>query len=173
MKILVSLMIPFLLSGCSTMMSRSPQANVELRNAKGESIGSASFWEDANGVRIVANVRDVPPGRHGFHFHTVGKCDPPDFESAGGHFNPANKKHGLKSKEGPHAGDLPNIEVGTKGTGRFEYTSKLITLGGGPNSLFDSDGTALVLHANPDDEITDPTGNAGGRIACGVIRKMS
>ena len=134
-------------------------------------MGTASFWEDVNGVRIVAQVKGVPPGKHGFHVHAVGKCEPPGFTTAAGHFNPGRKKHGLKSPEGPHAGDLPNMEVGADGTGRLEYVTKLVTLGSGPASLFHADGTALVLHADPDDETSDPTGNAGGRIGCGLIRK--
>ncbi|MBI4610326.1 MAG: superoxide dismutase family protein [Candidatus Rokubacteria bacterium] len=160
-----------MLSGCAAMQFGSPLATAELRNAKGETVGSASFWEDGNGVRIVAQVRGIPAGRHGTHLHAVGKCDPPEFTTAGGHFNPGGKKHGLKNPAGPHAGDLPNLEVAADGTGRFEYVTKLVTLASGPTSLFDADGSALVIHANPDDDVTDPTGNSGGRIACGVIRR--
>ena len=160
-----------MLSGCATMQAGSPQATAELKNARGEAVGTASFWEDANGVRITAQVRGIPAGKHGFHIHAVGKCDPPDFMTAGGHFNPGGKKHGLKSPDGPHAGDLPSLEVGADGTGRLEYVTKLVTLGTGPTTLFDADGSALVLHANPDDDTTDPTGNSGGRSACGVITK--
>ncbi len=173
MKGLPLFVLGLMLNGCAVMQAGSPQATAELRNAKGEVVGTASFWEDANGVRIAAQVRSVPAGRHGFHIHAIGKCDPPDFTTAGGHFNPTGKKHGLKSPDGPHAGDLPNLEVAADGTGRLDYVTKLVTLGAGPTSLFDADGSALVLHANPDDEATDPTGNSGGRIACGVIVKAS
>jgi Cu-Zn family superoxide dismutase len=116
-------------------------------------------------------VNNLPPGKHGFHIHAVGKCDPPDFQSAGGHFNPFGKKHGLKNPEGPHAGDLPNLEVGPDGKGKLETTVGGLTLGKeGLATLFGSNGTAVVIHAGPDDEKTDPAGNSGARIACGVIK---
>lgn len=171
MKRLTMLVGGLMLSGCATMQSGSPQATAELKNAKGEMVGTANFWEDANGVRIAAQVRGISASRHGIHLHAVGKCDPPDFTTAGGHFNPGEKKHGLKSPNGPHAGDLPNLEVAADGTGQLEYVTKLVTLGPGPNSLFGTNGRALVVHAKPDDDVTDPMGNAGGRIACGVITR--
>jgi len=162
-----------ILGGCAAMQYGSPQATADLKNAKGEGVGVVKLWEDASGVRVLAQVRGVAPGKHGFHIHAVGKCEPPEFTSAGGHFNPGGKKHGLKSPEGPHAGDLPNLEVGADGTGRIEYVTKLATLGSGPVSLFGPNGTALVIHAGADDDMTDPTGNSGGRIACGPMRKAS
>lgn len=171
MKRLSLFVAGLMLSGCATMPAGSPQATAELKNARGEAVGTASLWEDANGVRIAARVQGIPAGRHGIHIHAVGKCDPPDFTTAGGHYNPGGKKHGLKSLVGSHAGDLPNLDVGTDRTGRLEYVTKLVTLGPGPTSLFDADGSALVIHANPDDEMTDPTGNSGGRIACGVLTR--
>jgi len=173
MKGLTILAAGLVLSGCATMFAGSPQATAELKNAKGEAVGTVSFWETADGVRIVAQVRGIPPGTHGFHIHTVGKCNPPDFTTAAAHFNPGEKKHGLKNPAGPHAGDLPNLEVGADGTGRLEYVTKLVTLGSGPSSLFGAAGRALMIHANPDDDMTDPTGNSGGRIACGVITKAA
>jgi Cu-Zn family superoxide dismutase len=162
-----------ILGGCATLLHGSPQATADLKNARGQAVGTASFWEDASGVRIITQVRGLPHGRHGFHLHAVGKCDPPEFTTAGAHFNPGRKRHGLKGSQGPHAGDLPNLEVAADGSGRLEYVTKLVTLGSGPASLFDADGTALVIHANPDDDVTDPTGNSGGRIACGTLRKAS
>ncbi len=173
MKRLSLFLAGLMLSGCATMQAGSPQATAELRNAKGEAVGTAGLWEDSSGVRLTIQVRGIPAGRHGFHIHAVGKCDPFEFTAAGGHFNPGGKKHGLKTPAGPHAGDLPNLEVGTDGTGRLEYITKLVTLGAGPTSLFKAAGSALVIHAGPDDETTDPTGNSGGRIACGVITKPS
>ena len=173
MKSLSLFVAGLMLTGCATMPAGSPQATAELKNAKGEAVGTASFWEDANGVRLAVQVRGIPAGKHGFHFHAVGKCDPPEFTTAGGHFNPGGKKHGLKSPAGPHAGDLPNLEVGSDGAGRIEYATRLLTLGSGPTSLFAADVSALVIHANPDDETTDPTGNSGRRIACGVIVRAS
>lgn len=151
--------------------AKAEAAKAELRNAKGEAVGTATLTEEPGGVKIAIQASKLPPGTHGFHIHAVGKCDPPEFTSAGGHFNPHAKKHGLKSPEGPHAGDLPNLVVGGGGTAKAEVVAALVTLKEGKNSLFQPDGTALVIHANPDDEKTDPTGNAGGRIACGVITK--
>ena len=144
-------------------------AKAQLHNATGEAVGSATFTETPEGVAIALSVYNLPPGKHGFHLHTVGKCEPPDFKSAGAHFNPYGKKHGLKNPEGAHAGDLQNLEVGVDGTAKVEAVAKGVTLSPGAHSLFQPDGTAVVIHANPDDEMTDPAGNAGPRIACGVI----
>jgi len=163
--------IGLMLAGCASLQLGSPQATAELRNAKGEVVGQASFWEEGQSVRILAEVRGIAPGAHGIHLHAVGKCDPPEFTTAGGHFNPAGKKHGLKNPAGPHNGDLPNIQVASDGKGRLEYVATLVTLGAGATSLFDADGTAVVLHARPDDDVTDPSGDSGVRIACGIIRK--
>ncbi len=173
MKTLGILGVGLLLAGCATLQDSSPQATAQLKNARGEVVGTANFWEDAGGVRILAQVQGIPPGTHGIHLHAVGKCDPPEFTTAGGHFNPGNRKHGLRSPEGPHAGDLPNLQVAADGKGRMEYVTKLVTLAAGPTSLFDADGTAVVVHAGADDEVSDPAGNSGGRIACGVLTKGS
>lgn len=108
-------------------------------------------------------------GEHAFHIHAVGSCEGTDFKSAGGHFNPHGKKHGKKNPEGAHAGDLPDLAVGPDGSGSLETLAAEVTLGEGPNSLLDADGSALVIHAKPDDGVTDPAGNAGDRIACGVV----
>jgi Cu-Zn family superoxide dismutase len=158
-RLVILLAAGLALAGCAAQQYGSPLATAELRNAKG--------------VRILAEVRGVAPGAHGLHLHGVGQCDPPEFTSAGGHFNPAGRKHGFKHPAGPHTGDLPNMQIGPDGKGRLEYVTSLVTLGTGPTSLFDADGTALVLHAAPDDEVTDPSGNSGGRIACGIVRKAS
>lgn len=146
-------------------------AKAELRNAQGEVVGMATLTEGPHGVKISLEAFKLPTGRHGFHIHEAGKCDPPDFMSAKGHFNPRGKKHGLMSREGAHAGDLPNLVVGPDGTVRVEVYAAHVPLGEGNDSLFHSGGTALVIHANPDDEMTDPAGNAGSRIACGVITR--
>ena len=162
-----------MLAGCATTPFQNPQATAELKNAKGEAVGVARLWEDEGGVRFYADVRNIPAGKHGLHLHAVGKCDPPEFTTAGGHFNPEGKKHGLANPDGPHAGDLPNLDVAANGTGQLHYHVRRVTLGAGPASLLDADGTAVVIHANPDDNTTDPTGNSGGRIACGIIGKVS
>lgn len=146
-------------------------AHADLKNAKGESVGSATFTETLEGVKIEVHLSGLPPGKHGIHIHDVGQCDGPDFKTAGGHFNPARKQHGSMNPMGKHAGDLGNITVGSDGHGILTETSDDITLGTGDNSLFHPGGTSLMIHADPDDMKTDPSGNAGARIACGVITK--
>ena len=146
-------------------------AAAELRNAQGQQVGTAKFTDVSDGVQISLRVSNLPPEAHAFHIHGVGMCDPPDFKTAGGHFNPENKKHGLKNSEGPHAGDMPNITVGKNGKGKARVLNTRVTLGEGANSLFHEGGTALVIHEKADDDMTDPAGNAGNRIACGVIEK--
>jgi len=150
-------------------MAYGETAKAALYNAEGKEIGNATFTDDSEGVRMVLTVGELTPGLHGFHIHAVGKCEGPDFKSAGGHFNPLGKKHGAKNPEGAHAGDLQNLSVETDGTAHVEWVVKGVTLGPGENSLFHPDGTSLVIHANPDDEMTDPSGNSGARVACGVM----
>ncbi len=145
-----------------------------IKDSNGQPVGSAMLSQGPQGVAITVEVSKLPPGKHGIHIHAAGKCEPPDFKSAGGHFNPSGKKHGLKNPEGAHAGDLPNIEAGPDGKGKLEGTIAGATLGKeDPASLFGPGGTAVVIHADPDDEMTDPAGNSGARIACGVIEKSS
>lgn len=168
----ILLAVPALLFA-ATLCARPVQktARAEIRNAKGEKIGSATLREAMAGVRIKLDLSQLPPGTHAFHIHAVGKCDPPDFKTAGPHFNPEGKKHGTKNPEGPHAGDLPNFVVGKDGRAKVSALASHVTLGDGPNSLFHPEGTALVIHEKPDDYATDPAGNAGARIACGVVQK--
>jgi Cu-Zn family superoxide dismutase len=148
-----------------------PAGRATIINSKGETVGSATLTQGPQSVTIAVEVSQLPPGKHGIHIHAIGKCDPPDFQTAGGHFNPFSKKHGLKNPEGSHAGDLPNLEVGPDGKGKIEATVGGLTLGKeGLAVLLDSNGTAVVIHAGPDDEMTDPAGNSGARIACGVIK---
>ena len=164
--------VALLLAGCSSMMSGGDNAAVaELTNTSGQSVGTARFTQPGNVVRILVEAKGLPPGPHGAHVHAVGKCDPPDFNSAGPHFNPTNKQHGALNPQGSHAGDLPNLTVGPDGTGRMETTTEQLSLGSGPSSVWDADGSALVVHANADDFKTDPTGNSGARVACGVLVK--
>jgi len=137
-------------------------AGADLSDASGRPVGKASFSQIPEGATLTVEVRDLPPGRHGIHLHSVGLCEPPAFLTAGPHFNPAGKKHGLKNPEGPHAGDLPNLEVGSDGTGRMKAAIP---------GLSKPVGLAVVIHAGPDDEMTDPAGNSGARIACGVVGK--
>ena len=146
-------------------------ARATLRDAQGKTFGEATLRESSAGVLLKVDLQGVPAGTHAFHIHAVGRCDPPDFMSAGGHFNPAMMKHGLMATGGPHAGDMPNVYVGADGKLSFEVLDTNVSLASGPKSLFDADGSAIVLHATGDDYTTDPAGNAGGRIACGVIMR--
>ncbi|SEO43586.1 superoxide dismutase, Cu-Zn family [Amphibacillus marinus] len=144
---------------------------VTLMNRDGQQVALARLTEKpAGGVRIVLEGENLPPGEHGFHIHEAGECIPPDFESAGGHYNPTDKKHGFDHPEGPHAGDLPNITVKEDGTVYAEVDAPMVTLKkGAPNTLFPEQGTSLMIHADPDDYVSQPAGNSGERIACGVI----
>jgi Cu-Zn family superoxide dismutase len=146
-------------------------ARANLKDTNGKDVGSAMLTETPGGVLIAVSVKGLPAGEHAFHVHAVGKCEPP-FTSAGGHFNPDSKKHGLMAAEGHHAGDMPNLHIPASGELALEVLNSDITLEKGkPNSVFDADGSALVIHANKDDYKTDPTGDAGGRIACGVVEQ--
>jgi Cu-Zn family superoxide dismutase len=142
---------------------------VTLNGAENKEVGTAKLLQIPNGVLVRLALTKAAPGPHAFHVHAVGKCEGPEFTTAGGHFNPLNKKHGLLSAEGSHTGDLPNVTVPDNGAVIIETVIPHVTLKAGDHTLADADGSALVLHAGADDYITDPTGNAGGRMACGVV----
>ncbi len=151
---------------------QNPQAEVELKDASGTLMGVATLTQQSQGVVLRIAASNMPPGAHGLHIHAVGKCEGPGFTTAGGHFNPSTKQHGLLNPQGAHAGDLPSLVVAQNGAGSLETVNFRVTLASGvTNSLFQDGGTALVVHAGPDDETTDPTGNSGARIACGVITR--
>ncbi|MCS6903107.1 MAG: superoxide dismutase family protein [Candidatus Bipolaricaulota bacterium] len=161
-----------LLLGSLPAWAVGERAAAPLRDAAGKVWGVAVFVQEARGVRISVTVQGLSPGEHGIHIHAVGKCEPPDFASAGPHFNPTHRKHGLNNPEGPHSGDMPNLVVGEDGSAVYEYVTERVALTSGELSLFDEDGSSLVIHAGPDDQITDPAGNSGARVLCGAITLM-
>jgi len=165
-----SLVVLLGLVGLAAQTGGSQSTLVKLQNAQGQSVGTATLSPAANGVQIQLDLTGLPPGIHAIHVHQVAKCEGPDFKSAGGHLNPDGKHHGLENPAGPHAGDLPNFEVAADGTARTTITAANLTLGADPHSVFSNGGTALVIHAKADDMKSDPAGNAGDRIACGVIQ---
>jgi len=144
---------------------------VHLSDAQGKSVGTATLSPAAKGVSIRLNLMNLTPGEHAIHVHAVAKCEGPGFTTAGGHFNPEMKHHGLQNPEGPHAGDMPNFTVAANGTAKATVVAPGVTMGDDAHSVFTNGGTALVIHAKADDMKSDPAGNAGDRIACGVIAK--
>lgn len=173
MRPLLLLGVAAVLAGCASMPAeRGPlSAEATLKDKAGKRVGAATLIETPEGVRIAVTGYGLPPGPHGLHIHAVGVCQPPEFTSAGAHFNPGQKQHGRLNPAGPHAGDLPNLVIAGTGQGGIDITTRAVSLGPGPNTLLGDNGTSIVVHANTDDEKTDPTGNSGGRIACGVITK--
>lgn len=163
MRTLWSLAIGLMLT-VGVAAQSAAQAKADIKDAKGQSIGSATLAETPHGVLLTVNLTAAPAGPHAFHLHAVGKCEAP-FTTAGGHLNPGAKKHGIKSAEGAHAGDLPNVTVPASGSLSFEVLAHGVTMA----QVLDADGGAVVMHQGVDDYATDPAGAAGDRIACGVI----
>ncbi|GGF26496.1 hypothetical protein GCM10010954_26920 [Halobacillus andaensis] len=150
----------------------SEMVTVSMMDGEGEEIGEAELIEQDSGVLIYLEASKLPEGERGFHIHESGLCEGPDFKSAGDHFNPTNVSHGTESEDGPHAGDLPNLEVEEDGSVEQEITAEEVTLASGEDhSLLDEDGTALVVHGEADDNESQPAGDAGDRIACGEINE--
>jgi Cu-Zn family superoxide dismutase len=165
----LALILPFLLVGCSTVTEPQGGPPMPLINASDKTIGTVRVWQTAGGITFHIDASGLPHGVHGVHVHALGKCDPPDFASAGPHWNPASKKHGMNNPEGPHAGDLPNVVVAANGV----LGATLVLSTASMSTLIDADGAALVIHAAADDNVTDPSGNSGARIACAVLQPVA
>jgi Cu-Zn family superoxide dismutase len=155
------------MSACAE--TRPTKIVVDIKNPDGDSLGQAILEEKAEGLNVGLDLKGLEPGPHGIHFHETGKCEPPDFESAGDHYNPEDKDHGLMNSEGAHAGDLPNIVAEADGTVLTEFMAPGVTLKEGKTTLFIKEGTSLVIHEKADDGMSQPAGDAGKRIGCGVI----
>ena len=157
------------LAGCVANGEPEGGAPIPLVNSAGQSIGSVRAWQTSGGVAFRIYATGLPHGLHGIHVHSAGRCAPPDFASAGTHWNPFGRHHGLNHPAGPHAGDMRNVEVAANGV----LGATVVLPGANMDNLLDADGASLVLHAEPDDYVTDPSGNSGARIACAVIQRAA
>lgn len=159
-----------LLAGCATTapIGGGDSAGANLAEPGGRVVGRATVAQESGGARVVIEVENMAAGTYGAHIHRTGRCEGPAFESAGAHWNPTGQQHGFRNPSGRHRGDLPNLVVGANGRGRLAFTIRAAQVRG-ENGMLDADGAAIMLHAQPDDYRTDPSGNSGARIACGVL----
>jgi Cu-Zn family superoxide dismutase len=165
-------MVGLLTLPVSGFAQKEKPVKVELHDAQGKSVGTATLSPAAKGVNIDLDLKGMTPGEHGMHIHQTAKCEGPGFTTAGGHLNPDSKQHGLDNPQGPHAGDMPNFTVKADGTAKTKVVAPGITMGTDSHSIFSNGGTALIIHAKQDDEKTDPSGNSGDRVVCGTIAKQ-
>src|SRR3954452_18874829 len=163
------LLLPFLAASACAPVEPTGGAPMALVNTSGQSVGTVRAWQTAGGVSLRIDAAGLPHGIHGIHVHSVGRCDPPDFASAGSHWNPLGRQHGMNNPAGPHAGDLPNVDVAANGV----LGATVTVPGASMASLLDADGASIVIHAAADDYVTDPSGNSGGRIACAVLQPQA
>lgn len=173
-RILLGIAGVSLFSGVLPLAAAGPRpAHADIKNAQGTTIGTAKITAMKDGIKVTVKVSQLTPGQHGIHIHNVGKCEGPAFTSAGGHFNPTSAHHGINNAQNPHPhlGDLGNLKVEQNGKANASFLISGVTLADGANSLFHEGGTSLVIHAKADDLQTDPSGNSGDRIACGVIEQ--
>ncbi len=167
--------ITFSCAQLQTLAGRQGTATVAINAPGGELRGGGEVWQDNNGqVHVDLQLQGLPAGTHAIHFHAVGSCESASsaFSGAGGHYNPASKQHGLSNAAGPHAGDAPNFTVGASGNAHVQFVTDRVTVTAGGATLFDADGTSLVVHAGADDQVSQPSGNSGDRIACGIVRQV-
>ncbi|QGP78108.1 superoxide dismutase family protein [Sphingobium sp. CAP-1] len=162
--------LALMMGGCATTSGvAAPTASAKLTAGDGGARGTATVTQVTDGLHVLVKAQGLTPGIHAVHIHTTGQCVGPDFASAGGHWNPTARKHGKDNPAGQHMGDMPNMTVAADGTGAIEYHVPGGTISEGATPLLDTDGAAIVIHAQADDNMTDPAGNAGGRVACGVL----
>ena len=159
-------LLPLLLTACETGREPAGGAPMTLVNSAGQAIGTIRAWQTAGGIAFRIDAHGLPHGVHGIHVHPIGRCDPPDFASAGTHWNPTNRQHGLNNPMGPHAGDIPNVTVAANGVLRETVILPHATMA----ELLDADGAAILIHAGADDYVSQPSGNSGPKIACAVLR---
>ena len=167
-KSFIPLLAAVVLSACVTDEPKGG-APMTLINASGQAIGTIRAWQTPGGVTFRIDARGLPHGIHGIHVHPIGRCDPPDFATAGTHWNPEGREHGMNNPKGPHAGDMPNVTVAANGVLQETVTLPHATLG----QLLDADGASIMIHANADDYVSQPAGNSGAKIACAVIGPMT